>query len=165
MVWSAAMRPLAYARAREPQAFPISADASWDQPSTRARSRHRSTHRGDGGRGRTLQGRPVRSSAFDRHAFVGAPRSDVGGAGLIDLPDLDVRVLPVGRREGSAHYFPLASLVGETVADAKIHRQDLGDGRLVLLLSATRPRHGLVEQPSPPDLAPHREGLPKLDAN
>src|SRR5262245_4990195 len=68
-------------------------------------------------------GRPVKSSASDRHAFVRAPCPDAGGARLVDLLNANVRVLAVGRREGSAHYFPLAGLVGETIANAKIHRQ------------------------------------------
>ena len=95
---------------------------------------------------------------------MGAPRPDVGGARLVHSLKRDMRVLAVGRREGSAHYFPLAGLVGETIANAKLHRQDLGDDRLVLL-PGPRSRHGLVEPPRAPDLTPHRQRPPELDAD
>src|SRR5262249_10317733 len=75
-----------------------------------------------------------------------------------------MRVLTIGRREGSADYFPLASLVGETIPDAEIYWQEFGDVRLILLFRA-RLRHGLVAPARAPDFAPHCERLPELDSD
>jgi hypothetical protein len=52
------------------------------------------------------------------------PDSDLDAAGLAHPLNAGAGVLPTGRRVRSAHHFPVAGLVGESVADLKLDRQD-----------------------------------------
>jgi len=66
-----------------------------------------------------------------------APDPDLGDIGLADLPNANAGVLPGVRRVRSADDLRLAGLVRKAIADAKVHREDLGVGRcfwLALLL-------------------------------
>src|SRR5262249_42692373 len=53
--------------------------------------------------------------------LVRAPRSEVGGARLIDSLNADMRDLAADCRVRSADHFPLAGLVGEAVAELELH--------------------------------------------
>src|SRR4029453_13086454 len=81
-----------------------------------------------------------------RRDFVGARRSLkleavasslvlLGGRalyahGLADPPNANAGVFPGVRRVRAADDFPLAGLIGEAIADPKLHREDLGVARL-----------------------------------
>jgi hypothetical protein len=65
--------------------------------------------------------------ALHADPLVRAPRPDLGGVGLSDLLDARVDVLPAVRRE--ADDLPLAGLIGEAVAELKVHREDTRLGR------------------------------------
>src|SRR6266566_3965334 len=84
--------------------------------------------------------------ALHADALVRAPDPDLGATGLAHPLNADAGVLPAGRRVRSAHHFPVAGLVGESVADLKLHRQDatLGGRCWLALLLGSRPSHSTL---------------------
>src|SRR6266581_8359706 len=83
--------------------------------------------------------------ALHADPLVRAPGPELGGGGIADPLDADTRVLPPGRRVGPGDDLPLAGLVGEAIADLKLHRQDPagGSGRRLALLLGPRLSHRL----------------------
>src|SRR5262249_47411178 len=71
----------------------------------------------------------MRSAAPHADVLVRAPGPHLGDVGLVDAPDADMRDLPHVRRIRVADHLILTGLIGETVADLKLHREDLGIGR------------------------------------
>ena len=72
---------------------------------------------------------PPRPYALHPDAFVRAPDPDLRDIGLADPPNANAGVLPGVRRVRSADDFPFAGLVGEAVADLKLHREDTSGAR------------------------------------
>jgi hypothetical protein len=73
-----------------------------------------------------------------RHLLVSAPRPLLRDRRLAHLPHSGMDRLPANRPIGSAGDLPLARLVGEAVADAKLHGEN--GVRLIRVTGLRRPR-------------------------
>jgi hypothetical protein len=70
-----------------------------------------------------------RSRAPHLNALVSAPAAFLDDGGLIHPFDAHVRGLAAGGRVQSIDDFPLAGLVGDSVADLELHRPEARRGR------------------------------------
>src|SRR5439155_1741910 len=89
------------------------------------------------------------SCALHVDALVRTPDPDLGDIGLADPANANARVLPGVRRVRLADNLPLAGLVRQAIAHAKVHREDLGVGRslrLALPLGALANRVGPLQR-------------------